>query len=158
MSENRNTIIAIVISAIILIGWQFYEARFAPPPPPPAQTTSTAPAATPAPNAPGSAPVANGAAAPAATVSTAVPAPGNAASLEAALAAPRIKIATPSLDGSIALKGGRIDYLTLAKYHDTPDPTSPVVTLLSPPVGDGKGAYFAEFGWVPAGSNVATPN
>jgi YidC/Oxa1 family membrane protein insertase len=157
MSDNRNTIIAILISAIILIGWQFYEARFAPPPPPPQETQTAAPASAPAPgSAPGSAPVANGTAAPAAAA-TPAPVTGNAASLEAALGTPRIKIKTPSLDGSIALKGARIDNLTLSSYHETPDPASPPITLLSPPVGDGKGAYFAEFGWVAAGGTPSVP-
>ena len=49
---------------------------------------------------------------------------GPAATREAALeTSPRVRIDTPSLRGSIALKGGRIDDLVLAKYHETVDPT-----------------------------------
>jgi YidC/Oxa1 family membrane protein insertase len=70
---------------------------------------------------------------------------------------PRIQIETPSLTGSIALKGGRIDDLHLVKYHDTVDPKSPNVVLFSP--GEFKNAYFAEYGWLAApGSQVKTPD
>ena len=34
---------------------------------------------------------------------------------------------------SIALKGGRIDDVTLARYRETIDPNSPEIVLLSPP-------------------------
>ena len=158
MGEQRNTIVAIVISAIILIGWQLWSARHAPPPPPPQTVPAAAPsvAGAPAPSTSG-APVATGAPAPAPAAAPA-PAPGSAVSLAAALAAPRVKINTPSLDGSIALKGARLDNLTLTKYRETTDPTSPPITLLSPPIGDGKGAYFAESGWVSSGPDVAVPN
>jgi YidC/Oxa1 family membrane protein insertase len=66
----------------------------------------------------------------------------------------RIPIRTPSLSGSIALTGARIDDLTLIKYHRTVDPHSPNITLLSPP--GSPQPYYAEFGWV-AGSGVKTP-
>ena len=59
----------------------------------------------------------------------------------------RVKIDTPSLKGSINLTGGRIDDLLLADYHETVEPTSPLVELLLA----GRAAahpYFAEFGWV----------
>ena len=47
-------------------------------------------------------------------------------------ASPRVGIETPSLKGSISLKGGRIDDLVLAKYRETVDPKSPNVELFSP--------------------------
>ncbi len=68
---------------------------------------------------------------------------------EAAIAGqPRVKIDTPRLHGSIALTGARFDDLTLAKYHETVDPKSPEVVLLSPP--GTANPYLAEFGWVAA--------
>ena len=88
------------------------------------------------------APAAPGAEAP--TAETAV-APNRTAVIAAA---PHIKIETPSVDGTISLKGARIDDLTLLNYRETTDPKSPPITLLSPPVGTGDGAYYAEFGWV----------
>ena len=54
-------------------------------------------------------------------------------SREAAIAAsPRVKIDTPKLSGSIALKGGRIDDVSLMQYRETVDPKSPAIILFSP--------------------------
>ena len=63
---------------------------------------------------------------------------------------PRIEIDTPSLYGSIALTGGRLDDLLLRNYRETLDETSDNVRLLSP-VGE-TGAYYALYGWTPGGS------
>jgi YidC/Oxa1 family membrane protein insertase len=50
------------------------------------------------------------------------------------------------LRGSIALRGVRIDDLSLVHYHQTVDRRSPEIILFSP---TGTPApYFAEFGWV----------
>ena len=62
---------------------------------------------------------------------------------------PRLEVDTPSLKGSIALRGGRIDDLVLVKYHETVDPKSPNVVLFSP--ADSPHPYFAEYGWVRCG-------
>ena len=59
--------------------------------------------------------------------------------------APRIAITTPELSGSLSLRGGRIDDLSLTQYDETLDPDAPTVRLLRP-VGE-PGAYFATFGW-----------
>ena len=68
---------------------------------------------------------------------------------EAVIAAsPRVAIDTPRLHGSIDLKGGRIDDLSLEQYRETIDPNSPPIVLLSP--SGAPEAYYAEFGWVPA--------
>ncbi len=65
----------------------------------------------------------------------------------------RVKIETPSLIGSISLKGARIDDLSLVKFRDTVDPASPAIVLYSP---SGTAApYYAEFGWVPAAGSTA---
>jgi YidC/Oxa1 family membrane protein insertase len=76
---------------------------------------------------------------------------------DAALAASqRIAIESPTLRGSIALKGGRIDDIALVRYHETVDPLSPTIVLLSPP--DSPQPSYAEFGWVgAAGSTVKVP-
>ncbi|MGA8002755.1 MAG: membrane protein insertase YidC, partial [Pseudolabrys sp.] len=75
----------------------------------------------------------------------------------AALAAsPRVPIATGSLQGSIALKGGRIDDLALVKFRETVDPKSPPIILLSP--SGTADPFYAEFGWTgTAGANVKLP-
>jgi YidC/Oxa1 family membrane protein insertase len=65
----------------------------------------------------------------------------------AALAAsPRVAIDTKSISGSIALKGGRIDDVSLKNYRETVDPASPIIVLLSPE--DGPNPYFAEMGFL----------
>ena len=67
----------------------------------------------------------------------------------AALAlSPRVTVDTPSLTGSIALKGARVDDLFLKRYRVNVSNTSPMVELLRP---EGMAyAYFAESGWVGA--------
>ncbi|TFG86781.1 MAG: YidC/Oxa1 family membrane protein insertase, partial [Hyphomicrobiales bacterium] len=85
------------------------------------------------------------------------PEPQNMVSRADALAeSPRIRISSHSLDGSISLRGARLDDLSLVKYRETVDPTSPEVVLLSP-VG-GPDAYYAEFGWLAKEGNVNLPN
>ncbi len=76
---------------------------------------------------------------------------------EALAKSPRVQVSTPSLKGSIALKGARIDDIALVKYHETVDPKSPNVELLSP--ADTPEPYFAEQGWIAsAGANIKTPD
>ncbi|MGH6716376.1 MAG: membrane protein insertase YidC, partial [Bradyrhizobium sp.] len=69
---------------------------------------------------------------------------------------PRVKIDTPTLSGSISLKGARIDDLKLVKFHKTVDPSSPPIILYSP--SGTAHPYYAEFGWVAAaGSTMRVP-
>ena len=75
---------------------------------------------------------------------------------EALAESARVEINTPSLHGSVSLTGARLDDLTLVKYRQTVDPTSPEVTLFSP-VG-GPDAYWAEFGWLAQDENVKVPD
>ena len=66
-----------------------------------------------------------------------------------------IDIKTPSLSGSLRLKGARLDNLLLTKYRETLEPDSPYISLLSP-TGTAY-PFFAEFGWV-ATEALALPN
>jgi YidC/Oxa1 family membrane protein insertase len=76
---------------------------------------------------------------------------------QALAASPRIRIETPRLSGTIALKGGRVDDLSLTQYRETVDPRSPPIVLLSP--SGSPSPFYAEFGWLPAaGSAVKTPD
>jgi YidC/Oxa1 family membrane protein insertase len=138
--EQRNLLIAIVLSVGILIGFQFFFQRLHPTPPHPGpEATSSATQSTGSASRPGTA----GANAPGASATKA------AESLEQAVAGqPRVAIETPSLHGSITLRGAKFDDLTLAKYHETVDPKSPEVVLLSP--SGTANPYLAEFGWVAA--------
>ena len=150
--EQRNLLIAIVLSVGILIAFQFVFERMRPtqPPGPSPGAPVTAPAAPSTTTQ--SAPAAQGASASAPGV-----APAQAAETrETAIAEqPRIKIDTPRLHGSINLLGARLDDLTLANYHETVDPKSSEVVLLSPT--GAQNAYLAEFGWVAASPDVKLP-
>lgn len=66
----------------------------------------------------------------------------------------RVAIESGSVKGSINLEGAFIDDLTLIKYHETVDPQSPKIVLLSPQ--NTKQAYFARFGWL--GTSNTLPN
>src|SRR6266851_1397508 len=105
--EQRNLLLAIVLSVGILIGFQYLFEKIRPTPPPapsPATATQTAPS-TPA---PGSA--APGVAAPGPTATGGAAAAPVAETREAAIAGQkRVRINTPRLHGSITLSGGRID-------------------------------------------------
>ena len=71
---------------------------------------------------------------------------------QALATSPRVIIDTPALQGSIALKGGRLDDLFLKDYRETVAKSSPPVELFRPE--GAKQAYFADFGWT---GPVATP-
>ncbi len=61
---------------------------------------------------------------------------------------PRVVIDTPSLQGSLALRGARIDDLLLKGYHDQVAKSSPLVRLLTP---EGEtDAYFTQQSWLGA--------
>lgn len=158
--NNRNLILAMVLSALVILVWSIFFA------PEPAQKTPTDPAAQTAQQ------VAQGDAAqtpPAATATTAAPGatPALAASSDPSAQAQRLPIESPSLKGSISLAGGRIDDLELTGYHETLDDSSPYVRLLSPtaqtelkadgsPVAPGGNVtatvqkpYYAVYGWMP---------
>jgi YidC/Oxa1 family membrane protein insertase len=158
MTDNKNTILAIVLSAIVLIAWQYFigmpqekarqqqlqEQQLKPTaqqPGQPAPQTQPQPQAGPA-SIPGQA---------------ATPAVGSSASRADALAtSPRVPISTDSVQGSIALKGARIDDLALVKFRETVDPKSPPIVLLSP--SGTADPFYAEFGWTnAAGADVKLP-
>lgn len=174
MNEYRNTILAVVLSAIVLLAWQYFfivpqserqrgteqakTSQVAPAPQAPAipgaaPSGATAPSAPSAPPTPGQPPAQ--AQAPASPPSAGGPAPVTRA---AALgASPRVRIETPRLSGSIALKGGRIDDLSFVRYRESVDPKSPAIDLLSP--SGAPHPFYAEFGWVAAaGSTTKMPD
>lgn len=136
MSDQKNLVIAIAVSLVILLGFQyFYEAprmeqqrqaqKLAQP-----ETSAANPAA------PVTAPGVAGQSAAQALPKTRA---------EILAQSSRVVIRTPKLNGSIALTGGRLDDLTLAAYHETIDPKSPEIVLLSPPGSEQ--AYYADFGF-----------
>ena len=62
---------------------------------------------------------------------------------------PRVEIDNGRIHGSVALRGGRIDDITIADYRQFLGPNAPEVELLNP--AGAPSPYFAEFGWVGAG-------
>lgn len=155
-SDNRNVILAVVLSMVVLFGWQFFIAR---PQMEQAQQQAEATAAAQQAAATQDSALATPATPGAASApSTSATSPQSFESRDQALAASqRITIETQDLEGSISLTGARIDDLRLKQYRETVEPDSPIITLLSP--AGAPNAYYAEEGWVPAaGSTVSVPN
>ena len=65
---------------------------------------------------------------------------------QALSASPRVPIDTPSVKGSISLRGARLDDLFLKGYRETVAKDSPPVELFRPE--GAQNAYFADFGWI----------
>jgi YidC/Oxa1 family membrane protein insertase len=161
MGDHKNTILAVVLSLLVVVGWQYFigypqmekqrqQAELKQ-----QEQSQTQPGAT---NRAGTdQPItANGpsAEAPGVANTTAPSAQPQAASREAVIkSTPRVAVDTPRLGGSIDLKGGRIDDLTLTQYRETIDPTSPPIVMFAP--SGAPDAYYAEFGWVPAAGTTA---
>jgi YidC/Oxa1 family membrane protein insertase len=145
MNENRNLLLAVVLSAAVLFGWEYFVAR---PQMEAEQRHQAALSHQQQKKQPelGSATAPNLSSQPAQL------------SRDAALkqGGTRVQIDTPSVDGSILLRGARFDDLRLKRYHETVDDKSPEIVLLTPE--STKYPYFAQFGWVAQpGSNVKVP-
>ena len=124
--NNKNLILAMVLSAAVMLVWFV----FFPPQEPPVDLTT-----------PTTAEQAGTDVAATADAST-----GDAQAVEPVPEAPRLTIDTPKLGGTISLQGGRIDDLSLKTYRETLEPGSATVRLLTP-VGQDL-AYYTLFGWV----------
>ncbi len=137
--QNRNLLLAMVLSTAVLFVWFILF-----PPPEPVPATENA------------ATQADGTVALPSASATATP-NGDAAPADTPAAttsdAPRIDIDTPSLSGSISLAGGRIDTLSLKDYRETRDAGADTVSILSP-VGAAQ-PYYTLFGWAPGGGLTA---
>ena len=151
MNEQNNTILAFVLSALVVALWMYFVPQGQKREVPPqgqqqTQQTQTPPTQPP----PGAALPGEGGQVPG--PAAVEPAKGRD---DVLAAAPRVAIQTPSLTGSIALKGGRVDDVSLAQYRETIDPSSPAIVLLSP--SGSPHPYYAEFGWKALGAGVKTP-
>lgn len=129
--------LAVVLSMAVLVIWQIF---FPPPEPPPLPNQQTEQSATPNPGVATSG--APGIAGGAGTSTTADP-------------TRRVKIKTPLIEGSITLKGARIDDVRLLTYKETTKPDSEYVVVLQP--SNSRYPYFAEHGWLAPGGAKA-PN
>ena len=122
MKDNRNMVLAILLSALVLLGWSFLGPKVMPTAGP--QTAQVRDGKTHALPQPQASPAGTGVPT-AATGALRVRA-------DVLRSTPRIKIDTPSLLGSINLQGARIDDLRLVKQHETIAPNSAPVRLFSP--------------------------
>src|SRR5271156_1916912 len=155
MTDSRNTILAVILSGLVLLGWQYF---FNIPQMEKQRAAQQAQTTTPAQNSSAGTPQAS-TAAPSANAPPNVQA-GSVApvSRDTALGAtPRVKIDSPRLTGSISLKGARIDGLSLVQFREAVDPASPPIVLYSP--SGTEEPYYAEFGWVAAsGTSTKMPD
>lgn len=161
MSDQKNVLVAIVISIMILVGWNFFieapkqeqrqqaqlqqqqqQNQAGQTGQPGGQPMSpTLPDGTPAPMIPvGPGPNLDAA-------GVAMQAPDAMQSRAAALSqTPRVRIDSPRIRGSISLQGARIDDVVLKDYRETLDPDSANIVLLHPTKGEKP--YYASFGWI----------
>lgn len=138
--SSRNTIIFVVCSIALLLLYQFFVLE-------PAAKRRQAEAARNRPAAEAEAARAESGRLPGAPLTTRTQVVSR---QQAASASPRAAIVTPTLQGSISLRGARFDDLFLKQYRETVDENSPPVELLRPE--GARHAWFAEFGWT--GANV----
>jgi len=157
--DQRNLILAIVLSLAILLTFQFFVVE-----PNKVATGDTngqvAEQTTPAPQTGGSTaptpPGTSGARGGAGGNITANGEPGVLSRDQALATSARVRIETPTLIGSIALTGGRVDDLILSEYRETIKPDSPNIMLLSPPGSENP--YFTDFGWSSVTPDMDLPN
>jgi YidC/Oxa1 family membrane protein insertase len=141
VDSSRNMILAIVLSALVLIGWSFLSEQIAPTPPEPEVELSDGETV----------------AMPNAEAIPATEAPVEALEVATVLGdsqASRVRIETPRVEGSINLRGARIDDLVLLDYNETNDEDSPPVRMLSPEGTET--SNYAHFGW--ASQGIETPD
>jgi YidC/Oxa1 family membrane protein insertase len=143
VNDNKNMILAIVLSAIVLLGWGLLSETYFP--------TASEPTTK----------IEQGKSVPLPQPNASPTADTPAASRDRAVVlaeTPRVRIETPRLAGSINLTGARIDDLVLGgtdpglTHSETIAPNSPPVRLFSP--SGAPGAYFGQFGWTGQGGLV----
>ncbi|MBV9569719.1 MAG: membrane protein insertase YidC [Alphaproteobacteria bacterium] len=146
MDNNRNFFVAILLCAAVIFGWQYFVAG-------PQMAKEKAHQTL----------LAKQKGEEAQTKSSNLPnAAANIAKVMSRSAAlreggQRIVIATPSVNGSLRLKGARFDDLQLRKYRETLDPKSPEIVLFSPE--STAFPYYTVFGWAAGpGSKVRVPD
>ena len=134
-------ILAIVLSAIVLIGWSFLSEQIAPTANEPStefvdgeQVVLPNPETDPAADSPA--------------------ALRELSEVLSESQSDRVMIETPRLEGSINVRGARIDDLVLLDYRETMEADSPPVRLLSPE--GAQGSQYAHFGW--ASEDIEPPD
>ncbi len=145
MDNQRNLLLAVALSGLLILGWDFAMRYFYPE----ASIAGADPVeevvAEAAPGAPVAAPgdIADSAA------------PSGPVDLDTALASDdRVRINAPRVEGSINLVGARIDDIELIDHRESVEDDAGPVQLFAPQGTQGQ--YFAQFGWI--GQGVALPD
>ncbi len=174
MSDQKNVFVAIVISIMILVGWNYFyeaprqeqrqQAQQAQQEQLQQQQNQAAQVGQPG-GLDATAPSPDGASAPMIPIGQdatpgstgpGITAPDAAQNREAALSkTPRIRVDSPRVRGSISLQGARIDDIVLKDYRETLDPDSANIVVLQPTKSERP--YYASFGWI-GPKDVAVPS
>jgi len=142
--DQKRLFAAIALSIGILLIFDVWNRTNQPPPPPPAPAAQRADV--PVPAAPAAVPATPGAA----------PAQAEAQAAAQRTPAPRLRVDTPRMAGTINLRGARLDDLIFTTYRETLAPDSPNVRLFAP--RDGQNPYFAQWGWTAADGRTRVPD
>ena len=135
MEEKRNLILAVVLSGMVLIGWQYFfpMPQYIPPETASQQDQNAAVVAGP-------------------QAENGVGLEVDHAAATADDRAPKVQIETPDSIGAIDLLGARINSLALVDYKETLDSDSQIISLLK----GGASSYYASYGWT--GKNATLPD
>jgi YidC/Oxa1 family membrane protein insertase len=142
--ENKNVILAIVLSAAIIIAWTVFvqgpqverqQAQLQQQAAQQAQQPAAQPGQQAAPQDTGRKVVSRE---------------------EALKESAHVTIDNPRIKGSINLKGARLDDLVLKEYRETVEPTSPNIVLLSP--RESEHGYYADIGWFSEATDITLPD
>jgi len=137
LDNQRNLLLAVVLSGLLILGWDVGIRYIYPEAAPTASLTETV------------SPAQAGVAAGAGDIGSDAR-PGQKVTLKGALAsADRVVIDTPRVAGSVNLVGARIDDIVLKDYRETVKKNSGPVRLFAPEGTPDQ--YFAEFGFVSGG-------
>ncbi|MEP1420249.1 MAG: membrane protein insertase YidC [Erythrobacter sp.] len=155
MDNQRNLLLAVVLSGLLILGWDVGMRYIYPAPPEPVMAEADGDrVGSPSP-ASASGASANGGEANTSNAAGEAEAETGPVNLETALAAQtRVTIDAPSVAGSINLVGARIDDLVLKNYDATTDEDSESVRFLAP--GNTEIEHFAEFGFVVSGERMSS--
>ena len=148
MDNQRNLILAVVLSAVLLFGWDFAMRTYFPEPEMPENMAARED------DPQARADAAPGAGSPAID---AADRPAGPVDLDAELAnTDRIRIDAPEILGSINPVGARIDDIDLKTHRQSVEEDSGPIRLFSPAGTEGQ--HFAQFGWVGQGVPVPGAN
>ena len=148
--ENRNLIMAVALSMIVLLGWQIFVIQ-------PEMEKEAAEQERIGAQMAQSATTANDTGQPSASAASGTPAIiTNTAPAKAVDTAKRIVIDAPLVRGSFSVRGARLDDVILTSYNETLDENSENIHFLKKISSDTP--FFAEFGWSSSDSGQAMPS